>query len=470
MPCERINCAQCLTVLALKNDAPGVTQFLSNVDKSKPFDPYVVIPSDALPTLIVEKCLRPKDYSEVKTYLITDSAEQHLVFQEVITEHPITKNGYEYHIFPFYTIIQGCIWLSPNIFSSIIGAKLVDPLEVHEEVTTSYLLDYNHEWYWAETKRNAVTMFTSMHRSAFQRHLMDLLDENNVNATLPSFSVSSIYPEGHPNKEWWKLENLHNRRWEDGKSVFGFLVQNRWEHGYNRELSTLVEFRHCIMMPLIARGLDVNRHILEFYSWNPFTRSTYTSMLGELIRNGLTNFNTSSKVSLITIVVFETGGRYKRPTRHWAKVRLLLHLLYKLGASFQETSEQNETERCMIRLTGKHFRPEVPIHPIVDNMINLSPYHIYDALTQTHDELALFQQQRRNPLQLVDFARISIRQTVGGQHFMEKVDQLPLPSRIKSFVKADFTEQLNRKVFSTIILHNTLISFQLSRLVPNLPP
>ena len=80
MPCERINCAQCLTVLALKNDVPGVTQFLSNVDKAKPFDPYVVIPSDALPTLIVEKCLRPKDYSEVKTYLLTESAEQHLIF------------------------------------------------------------------------------------------------------------------------------------------------------------------------------------------------------------------------------------------------------------------------------------------------------------------------------------------------------------------------------------------------------
>ena len=67
-------------MLALKNDAPGVTQFLTNVDKSKPFDPYVVIPSDALPTLIVERCLRPKDYSEVKTYLLTESAEQHLIF------------------------------------------------------------------------------------------------------------------------------------------------------------------------------------------------------------------------------------------------------------------------------------------------------------------------------------------------------------------------------------------------------
>ena len=92
MPCERINCALCLTVLALKNDARGVTQFLNNIDKSKPFDPYVVVPSDALPTLVVEGCLRPKDCGELKTYLLTDSAEQLLVFQVLLREHPITKN------------------------------------------------------------------------------------------------------------------------------------------------------------------------------------------------------------------------------------------------------------------------------------------------------------------------------------------------------------------------------------------
>ena len=244
---------------------------------------------------------------------------------------------------------------------------------------------------------------------------MDLLNENNVNATLPSFCVSSIYPEGHPNKEWWNLQNTIERKWEDGrKSVFGFLMQNRWENGDVRELSTLLEFRHRILLPLIGRGLDVNRHMLEFYSWRPGSNSTYRSVLAELIRNGLTDFNTSAKVSLVTIVVFEAGSRVKQSTCRWAKVRLLLHLLYKLGATFQETSEQNETERAMLRLTGNHMRPILSIHPIIDSMENLSPYHINGALTQTHDELALFQQQRHNPLQLVDFARISIRQAVGG--------------------------------------------------------
>ena len=191
-------------------------------------------------------------------------------------------------------------------------------------------------------------MFTSMHRSAVHHHLTDLLNENNVNATLPSFTMSSIYPECHPDKEWWTLQNLEDRKWEDGKkSVFGFLMQNKWEYGYIRELSTLIEFRHRIMMPLIARGLHVNRHILEFYSWHPFTSSTYPSVLAELIRNGLTNFNTSSKVSLVTIVVFEAGSRVKRSTRHWAKVRLLLKLLHKLvHHSTRPTNRRKPSSAC----------------------------------------------------------------------------------------------------------------------------
>ena len=72
MPCERIDWEECLTVMALKNDVPGVNQFLSNVDKSKPFDPTVIIISDALATLVIEGWLRPKDYGQVKAYLVTD--------------------------------------------------------------------------------------------------------------------------------------------------------------------------------------------------------------------------------------------------------------------------------------------------------------------------------------------------------------------------------------------------------------
>ena len=92
-------------------------------------------------------------------------------------------------------------------YQSLLEVKMVDPLEVHEEVTTALLLYFHDVPYWPETKRNAVIMFTAMHRSDFQRQLMDLLNEIKVTATLPSFSVSSIYPEGPTNKEWLNIQN-----------------------------------------------------------------------------------------------------------------------------------------------------------------------------------------------------------------------------------------------------------------------
>ena len=142
---------------------------------------------------------------------------------------------------------------------------------------------------------------------------MEMLNENNVNDLLPSCRVSQIYPEGHPNKEWWNFKNDHDRIWQvGGKSVFGFLLQNRWEHEYTRDMNTLLEFRHRVLLPLIDRGLAVNLHIIDFYTWDPSTKSTYPNVFAELIRNGLSNFNTSSLVSLAPIFIFEVCVIAKR--------------------------------------------------------------------------------------------------------------------------------------------------------------
>ena len=91
MPCERINCAQCLSFLALKNDPPGVAQFLSNIPKSILFDTYLGIPSDALSTWVMVGCLRPKEYGHLKAYCLADFGEPHLVSQDVIREQPIRQ-------------------------------------------------------------------------------------------------------------------------------------------------------------------------------------------------------------------------------------------------------------------------------------------------------------------------------------------------------------------------------------------
>ena len=168
MPCERLNCAQCLTVLALKNDARGVNQFLSNSDKSKPYDPYVVIPSDGLPTLVIEGSLRWKEYGQAKDYRLANSAYPLFAWQQVIMENPIRKNEYDYHISPFYTIIVGCRWLSPHILSSIIRANFIDPVNFHQQITKTFLASDKFREYWSAPMRNAVTMLTSVETSSYQ--------------------------------------------------------------------------------------------------------------------------------------------------------------------------------------------------------------------------------------------------------------------------------------------------------------
>ena len=130
-------------------------------------------------------------------------------------------------------------------------------------------------------------------------------------------------------------------------------------------------------------------------------------------------------VSVAAILIFEACTKSRRSERRWGKVRLLLKLLHKLGASCQMTTEQSETEQHSLRLTKEHVMPETPLFPIIDGVRNIDPYRRHEALAKAHNEFALFQQQRRKPLRLEDFAMISIRQAVGARHFIEKLYLLP---------------------------------------------
>ena len=196
------------------------------------------------------------------------------MFQDVITEHRVRQNGYEYHISPFYTIIQGCQWLSPRIVSSIISANLVDPLNFYEDIMTRFLVSDRYSEKWSAIKRNAVTILTQMEDSDYQNQVIEMLNEKNINRRLPSSQVSKLNPVDHCKCEWWNIENVHGRKCQDGgMSVFGFKLQNKWEQCFNRDTSTLLEFRHPIMFPFSDRGLNVKLHILEIYFWSPITKS-----------------------------------------------------------------------------------------------------------------------------------------------------------------------------------------------------
>ena len=124
---------------------------------------------------------------------------------------------------------------------------------------------------------------------------------------------------------------------------------------------------------LVYRGLYVNLHILEFYSWSPSTSSTYPIVLVELIQNGLCNFNTSCPVSLAAILIFEALPKARRSGRRWGRVRLLLKILHKQGASGQLTPEQSKTEQHLLSLTKEQVMPEAYLQPIIADVKNIIP-------------------------------------------------------------------------------------------------
>ena len=52
---------------------------------------------------------------------------------------------------------------------------------------------------------------------------------------------------------------------------------------------------------------------------------------------------------------------------------------------------------------------------------------------------------RRQPLPLTDLSRISIRRAVSGRHFKQSVRALPLPLKMKEFVRANIMPDLLAK-------------------------
>ena len=185
-------------------------------------------------------------------------------------------------------------------------------------------------------------------------------------------------------------------------------------------------------------------------------------MFVDLLRNWRIKFNTASPVSLATIIIFEACIKPGDRRSRWGKVRLLLKPLPKLGASLQMTSHQFDTEKPILRLTQEQVMKEVSLQPIIGGVKNSIPPRRHDSLTKAHKELTLFQKQRGNPLLLADPARIFIRQAVEAQHFIRIGEDLPLPSRVKSFLSGNFTTQLTTTVFEFNFPTAIMIKFHIA--------
>ena len=188
MPCQRVNCAQCLTVMVLKNQTHRVKQFLANLDKSHPFDPYVVVPFTSLPRFIRYANNEDKDIQQVEEYLLLNPNEPHLSFDELSPALMDPNQQWEYQVRPFYTIIFQCENVDSRLITTIITSDCFNPLEIHHEIWRVYVHSVG-DWIREDNLRTVlkpVSLLSTLAASTHHNQLSRIINKRNVNDSFPS--------------------------------------------------------------------------------------------------------------------------------------------------------------------------------------------------------------------------------------------------------------------------------------------
>ena len=118
-----------------------------------------------------------------------------------------------------------------------------------------------------------------------------------------------------------------------------------------------------------------------------------------------------------------------------------------LGADWQHYMATLKFEKYVLSPVLRKSHLKGHWHPLF--------YHLRKAISENWEstwspmrrELCYLHRLRQQPLRLHDLARISIRRSVGGNQFKALLMKLPLPPKMKAFVRADITPQLLRMVF-----------------------
>ena len=139
MPGNRVNCAQCLMVMVLKNQTRRVKQFLARLDNTHPFNPYVVVPFSSLPRFIRYAQNEEKDIPQIEEYLLLNPKEPRLSFDVLSPALMDPNQQWEYQVRPFYTIIFQGQNVDQRLITMIITADCINPLEIHHEILRVYI-------------------------------------------------------------------------------------------------------------------------------------------------------------------------------------------------------------------------------------------------------------------------------------------------------------------------------------------
>ena len=87
MACKRVNCAESLTRLVLKNHVQGVEKYISNLGRSLPMEMYITILFASLQQPLIEHNNLYQEGREVAKYILKKPGDhEHLSLEALIEE------------------------------------------------------------------------------------------------------------------------------------------------------------------------------------------------------------------------------------------------------------------------------------------------------------------------------------------------------------------------------------------------
>ena len=116
MASNRVNCAECHTRMALKNNLRGVQRFLCKMDRTVPMGIFVTVPFSALPRPIINYLNVPKETTDIAEYILNLASDhEHLSFAALTTSREYPEQRWIHEVHAFYSVIFHCDWVSGEI-------------------------------------------------------------------------------------------------------------------------------------------------------------------------------------------------------------------------------------------------------------------------------------------------------------------------------------------------------------------
>ena len=170
----------------------------------------------------------------------------------------------------------------------------------------------------------------------------------------------------------WPLrdDNVVYAMLTEGRSIFMLLMRTHWICENHETDISMTNFRRNLLKPMIRLGLDINMHARDLYKWYPRRISHMLNIIGELIRHGLSNFHSTTDASIPVILICYAASNGVRPNfcRRCRKVRQIVQLVHRFGASYQLYKSQ---------LKFKESAPKkVQTRDIDDNLFNTLSYSL----------------------------------------------------------------------------------------------